>query len=99
MYTLYVIYKSFPGKREEFITRAKEAGVVDAVRNEEGCIRYDYYFSEKDENELLLVEAWESRNHQQIHLTQPHIANLKAIKEECIESTVISEFESKKYEA
>jgi len=97
MYTLYVIYKSFPGKREEFLNRAKEAGVVDAVRNEDGCIRYDYYYSDQDKNELLLVEAWESREHQQIHLTQPHIAKLKAIKEECIESTEISEFVTKEY--
>ena len=98
MYTLYVVYKSFPGKREEFLNRAKEAGVVDAVRSEDGCIKYDYYFSDKDPNELLLVEAWESRSHQQIHLTQPHISALKAIKEECIESTSIAEFITKEYE-
>ena len=68
MYTLYVVFKCFDGKREAFIDRVKSEGVVDAIRAENGCIRYDYYFSEKDPNEILLIEAWETKEHQQIHL-------------------------------
>ncbi len=95
MYTIYVVFKSFPGKREAFIERVKGEGIVDMVRAEDGCIRYDYYYSEKDPNEILLIEAWESVMHQQIHIEQPHMARLREIKEDYIESTTLGEFEIK----
>lgn len=95
MYNIYVIFKSKDGVREQFIKKIKEEGIVDAVRKEDGCIRYDYYFSEKDPNEILLIEAWESKKHQQIHIGQPHMARLREIKGDYILSTTLGEFEIK----
>ena len=92
MYRIYVVFKSFPGKREAFIEKVKEEGIVDLVRAEEGCICYDYYYSEKDPNEILLIEAWESKHHQQVHIEQPHMARLRSIKEDYIKSTTLGEF-------
>ena len=70
-------------------------GIVDEIRKEDGCIRYDYYFSEKDPDEILLLEAWESKRHQEIHLEQPHMESLRAIKPEFVVSTSLGEFELK----
>ncbi|MBE6588792.1 MAG: antibiotic biosynthesis monooxygenase [Ruminococcaceae bacterium] len=92
MYTIYVIFKCLPGKREAFVEKVKTEGILDAVRAEDGCIRYDYYYSEADANELLLVEAWESKQHQQIHIEQPHMAALRALKGDFVESTTLKEF-------
>ena len=91
MYTIYVVFNCLPGKREAFVQRVKAEGIVDAVRAENGCIRYDYY--EKDPNELLLVEAWESKEHQQIHLDQPHMVQLRALKDDYIETTTLKEYQ------
>lgn len=93
MYTIYVVFNCLPGKREAFVQRVKAEGIVDAVRAENGCIRYDYYYSEKDPNELLLVEAWESKEHQQIHLDQPHMVQLRALKDDYIETTTLKEYQ------
>lgn len=95
MYTIYVVFNCLPGKREAFVERVKQEGIVDAVRAENGCIRYDYYYSEKDPNELLLVEAWESKEHQQIHLDQPHMVQLRALKDDYIETTTLKEYQVK----
>ena len=91
MFTIYVSYKCLPGKREEWLRNLKEAGYLDAIRAEEGCIRYDYYLSEKDPCELLLIEQWESKEHQQIHITQPHMAQLRSFKDDYITNTVLGE--------
>ena len=93
MYTIYVVFNCLPGKREAFVERVKQEGIVDAVRAENGCIRYDYYYSEKDPNELLLVEAWETKEHQQIHLDQPHMVQLRALKDDYIETTTLKEYQ------
>lgn len=91
MYTIYVKFVCLPQKREAFIQKVKDTGVLDSIRRENGCIKYDYYLSEKDENELLLVEQWESKEHQQIHMTQPHMATLQGFKGDYIAKTVLGE--------
>ena len=95
MYTIYVVFKCVSGKREEYVQKLKSMGIVDEIRKEDGCIRYDYYFSEKDPDEILLLEAWESKRHQEIHLEQPHMERLRAIKPEFVVSTSLGEFELK----
>ena len=95
MYTIYVKFACLPQRREAFIQKVKETGILEAIRAEEGCIRYDYYLSEKDANELLLIEQWESKAHQQIHITQPHMARLREFKGDYITDTVLGEIELK----
>ena len=95
MYTIYVVFKCLEGKREDFVKKVREEGILDAIRAEDGCLRYDYYFSESDANELLLIEAWESRHHQEVHIAQPHMAKLRSMKDGYIESTKLGEFELK----
>ena len=95
MYTIYVQFKCFPGKREAFVEAVKREGILDAVRAEDGCHCYDYYFAADDANKLLLIEAWETKHHQQVHIEQPHMARLREIKGDYIETTTLGEFELK----
>ena len=93
MYTIYVKFDCLPEKREAFIKKVKETGVLDAIRAENGCIKYDYYLSEKDPNEILLIEQWETKEHQQVHLTQPHMDTLRSFKGDYILNTLLGEVE------
>ena len=95
MYTIYVRFACLPQKREAFIQKVKDTGILDAIRAETGCVKYDYYLSEKDPNELLLIEQWETREHQQIHITQPHMALLRGFKGDYITDTMLGEVELK----
>ena len=91
MYTIYVKFTCLPNKRAAFIQKVRETGVLDAIRRENGCVKYDYYLSEEDPNELLLLEQWETKEHQQIHITQPHMALLRSFKEDYITDTHLGE--------
>lgn len=95
MYTIYVKFDCYPEKREAFVEAVKKEGILSAIRAEDGCICYEYYYSETDKNELLLIEAWESKNHQQVHLGQPHMARLREIKGAYIKTTTLGELEIK----
>lgn len=95
MYTIYVKFTCLPEKREAFIEKVKDTGVLEAIRSEDGCIRYDYYLAEKDPNELLLIEQWESKEKQQIHIGQPHMDTLRSFKGDYITNTVLGEIELK----
>ena len=95
MYTIYVKFTCLPGKRAAFLEKMKETGIVDAIRAEDGCLLYDYYLSEKDPQELLLIEKWESKEHQQVHVDQPHMAQMRTFKGDYITDTVLGEIEFK----
>lgn len=95
MFTIYVQYTCHPGKRAAFIEKMKQTGIVDAIRAENGCAMYDYYLSEKDPDVLLLIEQWASAEHQKIHMTQPHMAQMKTFKNAYVASTAIGELELK----
>jgi len=91
VYTIYVKFDCLPGKREAFIQRMKDTGILEAIRAEDGCEKYDYYLSEKDENVILLIEQWASKAHQQVHMTQPHMAKMKEFKGDYIANTTLGE--------
>lgn len=95
MYTIYVKFTCLPGKRQAFIDRMGSDGILDAIRAEDGCVRYDYYLSEKDPDELLLLEQWESREKQQVHIGQPHMDTMRGFKADYICNTVLGEIELK----
>jgi len=95
MYTIYVKFTCVPGKREEYIKTLKAEGIVDEIRKENGCIKYEYYFSEGNPDEILLIEVWESKNHQEVHIEQPHMARLRELKPDFVLSTELGEFELK----
>ena len=58
-FTILVIYKAKSvGDRENFVKELTERGVLTAIRNEDGCFAYDYYFS----NEIM----WEFSIYSQI---------------------------------
>ena len=86
-YYLTVYYKAKPGMAKAFVNALEEQGVASAVRAEEGCVHYDYYYSAKDSDVIFLFEEWETKRHQEIHLTQPHIATLLAIKDQYVEES------------
>ena len=87
MLKLSVNYFAKPGRREEFLRRIVEDGILAAIRTEEGCLRYDYYLSCQNEDEILLLEEWDTAEHQRIHMEQEHMKQLMEIKNDCIADT------------
>lgn len=88
MLTLYVKYTAHEGCRETFLREIVEQGILTDIRNEAGCLRYDYYLSAQEENVILLIEQWESEAHQRVHMQQPHMKPLMEIKDKYIAETI-----------
>lgn len=93
MFGINVTYTMKPGKRDAFLQQVAASGAHQAVRQEEGCLQYDYFISVEDPDRLLLVEKWTSRGAQQVHMTQPHMDQIRAIKEACAVDAVLESYE------
>ena len=93
MLNIYVKYTAKEGCRETFLREIVEQGILTAIRNEDGCIMYDYYLSAQDENVILLLEQWVSEEHQRIHMQQPHMKPLMEIKDKYISDVTLGKVE------
>ena len=87
--TFLVTYHAKPGMRETFLRALAARGLPDAVRAEAGCLQYDYFLSIENADEILLMERWESAEAQQIHLRQPHMAQVRELKELYVENMTL----------
>lgn len=58
--------------------RAPAAACVAATRAEAGCLGYDLHVSLEDEQRLVFVEAWTTREALSAHARSPHLAAWRA---------------------
>ncbi len=84
-----VTYTAKPGKRQEYMQALADSGILQKVREENGCLGYEFYTSAEDENTLLLVEQWQDADCQKIHMEQPHMKEAMIIKDRYIEQTTV----------
>jgi len=91
-FLIYVTYQTKPGCREQFVRELREQGILETILAEDGCYRYEYFFSDQDENQLLLLEEWESETHQQVHIKQPHMARALELKAKYVENVHVGEY-------
>lgn len=89
-----VLYKCKPGKRADFLEAIKREGIGEACRAEEGNLKYDYFLSDSNPDEILLVEKWKDHDALVAHREQPHMALLKTIKAKYVDETSIDRFEA-----
>ena len=89
MLGINVTYTMKPGGRAGFLAGIAACGVQAAVRREAGCLQYDYFLPVGDEDSLLLMEKWTSREAQKVHLAQPHMAKIAALKEQFVADTQV----------
>ena len=92
MLTWIVTYQTKPGQRQAFYDAITAQGVGPHSRSEEGNLKYDYYFSAQNEDELLLVEAWTTPELQQAHTKTEVFARLQALKEQYVDHVAIDQF-------
>ena len=53
------------------------ASLIGSIRMEKGCNRCDFYQSIEDENELLLLEEWDTQENLMTHLKSEHFKVLR----------------------
>ena len=92
MLGINVTYTMKPGGRAGFLAGIAACGVQAAVRREAGCLQYDYFLPVGDEDSLLLMEKWTSREAQKVHMTQPHMVTMAEIKDRCATDNTVLEF-------
>ena len=89
MMLFQVTYTMLPGQRDAFLQMMREAGILDQIRREEGCLDYRYYLPEEEDGTLLLVERWTGPEAQKAHMATSHMARLGQVKAQYVAETSV----------
>ncbi len=58
MITVNLYYKGTNGNARAFADEMESSGIADAIRNEEGNLRYQYFHPIGDPETVLLIDSW-----------------------------------------
>ena len=79
--TVNLRYTGTDGSALKFVEEMISSGTVDAIRAEEGNLRYEYYQSLDDPETILLVDSWASQEAIDAHHATPMMATIAALRE------------------
>lgn len=79
--TVNLYYTGKNGGARAFAQEMIKSGIVDAVRAEDGCLRYEYFFPMEDEATLLLIDQWRDQAALDAHHKSPMMKQIAALRE------------------
>lgn len=56
--TINLYYKGSGGAARKFAEEMEKSGIAEAIRREEGNLRYDYFTPLADPETVLLIDSW-----------------------------------------
>ena len=81
MITVNIYYRGEKGAARAFAEEMAGTGVVDAIRAEEGNLRYAYFFPMEDAETVLLIDQWRDQAAIDAHHASPMMARIAALRE------------------
>lgn len=79
--TINIRYTGKDNSVSYFLKEMKESGTVDAIRAEEGNLRYEYYWSLEDPETVLLIDSWANQEALDRHHSSPMMETIAALRE------------------
>jgi quinol monooxygenase YgiN len=79
--TVNLRYTGTGGSARAFAEEMISSGTVDAIRAEEGNLRYEYFLSLDDPETILLVDSWANQEAIDAHHASPMMATIAALRE------------------
>ena len=76
-----IYYSGENGSARKFAKEMISSGTVDAIRNEAGNIRYDYFFPLGDEETVLLIDSWENQESIDFHHQTPMMNKIAELRD------------------
>ncbi|RNC63462.1 antibiotic biosynthesis monooxygenase [Proteiniphilum sp. X52] len=79
--TVNLRYTGTDGNARKFAEEMISSGTVDAIRVEEGNLRYEYYQSLDDPETILLIDSWANQEAIDKHHATPMMDTIVRLRE------------------
>ncbi len=81
MITVNLYYTGTDGNAIAFAREMESSGIADAIRQEPGNLRYQYFQPLDDPETILLIDSWTDQSAIDAHHASPMIAQLAELRE------------------
>lgn len=79
--TVNIYYSGENGAARKFVEEMISSGTVDAIRNESGNLRYEYFFPIDDPETVLLIDSWAGQESLDAHHNSPMMKTIMLLRE------------------
>lgn len=87
-----IYYKGENGNAKKFAEEMVSRGIVDRVRNEDGNLRYEYFFPMDDPETVMLIDKWIDEEALDIHHKSPMMKEIAELREKYKLSMKVEKF-------
>ena len=81
MITVHLFYTGINGSAMRFAREMESSGIADAIRREEGNLRYQYYQPLDDPETVLLIDSWKDQASIDAHHASPMMETIAGLRE------------------
>ena len=81
MITVNLYYKGTNGAAKAFAKEMESSGIADAIRAEDGNLRYEYFQPLDDPETILLIDSWRDQAAIDAHHASPMMKQLAELRE------------------
>ena len=81
MITVNLYYKGVNGDALAFAREMEASGIADAIRAEEGNLRYEYFQPLGDPETILLIDSWKDQAAIDAHHASPMMKQLAELRD------------------
>ena len=74
-------YTGENGSARRFVEEMISSGTVEAIRKEEGNIRYEYFQALDDPETVMLIDAWRDQEALDVHHSSPMMNTIASLRE------------------
>ena len=99
MITVNLYYKGVNGSARAFADEMESSGITDAIRAEQGNLRYEYFQPIDDPETVLLIDSWIDQAAIDAHHASPMMKQLAELREKYDLHMTIERYVSDEYEA
>ena len=99
MITVNLYYKGINGNARAFADEMESSGIADAIRAEEGNLRYEYFQPLNDPEIVLLIDSWSDQEAIDAHHASPMMKQLAELRDKYDLHMTVERFVSEEYES
>ncbi len=75
-----IYYKGTGDSAKKFAQEMESSGTADAIRAEDGNLRYEYFFPANDPETVLLIDVWKNQQAIDVHHESPMMEKISTLR-------------------
>ena len=81
MITVIIRYSGTDGNAKKFFKEMQSLKIVDEIRNEDGNIRYEYFYPIDDDESIILIDSWINQEALNRHHLSPVMNKISQLRD------------------